>query len=67
MIELSNVRKEFIAEDGRAHVALDGVNLRVEPGELHALIGTSGCGKTTTLRLVNRLEAPTSGVVTTVC
>ena len=63
MIELSNVRKEFIAEDGRAHVALDGVNLRVEPGELHALIGTSGCGKTTTLRLVNRLEAPTSGVV----
>ena len=63
MIELLNVRKEFVAEGGHVHVALDGVDLRIEPGELHALIGTSGCGKTTTLRMVNRLEAPTSGVV----
>ena len=61
MIELRSVRKVFGGEDAAGHVALDGVDLTVEAGELHALIGTSGCGKTTTLRLVNRLEEPTSG------
>lgn len=43
--------------------ALDGLDLRVDPGQVHCLIGTSGCGKTTCLRLVNRLELPTEGSV----
>ena len=63
MIELRSVRKVYVDSEGREQEALRGVDLKVESGEVHALIGTSGCGKTTTLRLVNRLEEPTSGQV----
>ena len=44
--------------------ALDGVSFSIEPGKTLALVGESGCGKTTTARLVLRLRTPTSGVVT---
>ena len=54
MIELRGVSKTFAGPDGGEVVALRNVDLRVEAGEIHCLIGTSGCGKTTTLRLVNR-------------
>ena len=43
--------------------ALDDVSLDVEAGEIVALVGGSGCGKTTLLRLVSGLEAPTHGMV----
>src|SRR5438270_5317671 len=42
---------------------INRLNLRVARGETMVLLGESGCGKTTTLRLVNRLLAPTSGEV----
>src|SRR5437016_11796805 len=42
---------------------IDDLNLNVAAGETLVLLGESGCGKTTTLRLVNRLLAPTAGVV----
>ena len=42
---------------------IDGLNLNVARGETMVLLGESGCGKTTTLRLVNQLLAPTSGEV----
>lgn len=43
--------------------ALRGLDLTVRDGETHCLLGTSGCGKTTALRLVNRLEEPDAGAV----
>ncbi|BBZ65283.1 ABC transporter ATP-binding protein [Mycolicibacterium insubricum] len=43
--------------------ALDGLTLRIEPGELVALLGPSGCGKTTALRIVAGLDEPSTGSV----
>lgn len=57
------MNKRFTGADGKETVALHALDLRIETGEVHCLIGTSGCGKTTSLRLVNRLEQPTSGSV----
>ncbi len=58
MIELRDLSKQF----GGARV-VDGVSLTVGAGELVVLLGSSGCGKTTTLRMVNRLVEPSSGSV----
>ncbi|KAI4451421.1 Vitamin B12 import ATP-binding protein BtuD [Eubacterium plexicaudatum ASF492] len=43
--------------------ALDGVNLEVEKGELAAIVGTSGSGKSTMLHIIGGLDNPTSGRV----
>ncbi|MEO3930013.1 ABC transporter ATP-binding protein [Micromonosporaceae bacterium B7E4] len=43
--------------------AVDGIDLRVRPGEFLTLLGPSGCGKTTTLRCVAGLELPTEGEI----
>ena len=59
MIELQNVTKSF--EDGTK--AVDGLSFYIQEGETFGLIGTSGCGKTTTLRMINRLVEPTSGTI----
>ncbi|MCC5882838.1 MAG: ABC transporter ATP-binding protein [Halomonas sp.] len=50
MIELFDVTKRFGDE-----TAVNAISLRVAKGELCALVGTSGCGKSTTLRMINRL------------
>lgn len=42
---------------------LDGIDLRVSPGEFIALVGQSGCGKSTVLRLLAGLEAPSRGEI----
>jgi osmoprotectant transport system ATP-binding protein len=59
MIELRNLAKSY---DGRS-TAVDALDLRIETGELMALVGPSGCGKTTTLSMINRLEEPSGGEV----
>jgi osmoprotectant transport system ATP-binding protein len=60
MIELNNIQKSY--DQGKTF-AVDNVSLTVERGELLGLIGESGCGKTTTLKMINRLEEPSSGSV----
>jgi len=57
MIELKNVTKSF---DGKNKV-VKNLNLKIEKGEFVVLIGESGCGKTTTMKMINLLEKPTKG------
>ncbi len=60
MILLARVAKRY---PGRQAPALEGVDLRVPPGQFVYLTGPSGAGKTTLLRLLFAAEAPSSGVV----
>jgi len=59
LIELVNITKSY---DGKINV-IEDLNLHIDKGEIVVLIGESGCGKTTTLRMLNRLNEPTSGTV----
>ena len=65
LIRLTGVTKTFPrpSRDREPIVAVDDVSLSIEAGEVCGIIGYSGAGKSTVLRLVNALEAPTSGSV----
>ena len=58
MIELKNISKKF----GSRQLFSD-TNLQFEGGKIYALIGTSGCGKTTLLNMIGRLEPYDNGEI----
>ncbi|MCX4091316.1 methionine ABC transporter ATP-binding protein [Nocardia sp. alder85J] len=61
-VEFRSVTKTFTV--GRiVTTALDGIDLRIERGEIFGIIGYSGAGKSTLVRLINGLEQPTGGTV----
>lgn len=57
-LRLANLTKRF-----GVFLAVDDLSLTIEQGSFFALLGASGCGKTTTLRMIAGLEEPTSGQV----
>ncbi len=58
------IRKGALQRQVAAVQAVDGVDFTVRRGETLALVGESGCGKSTTGRLLTRLEEPTAGTIT---
>jgi NitT/TauT family transport system ATP-binding protein len=62
-IELQNVTKRFGTPAGQIYTALRDLSLSVGPGEFCAVVGPTGCGKSTTLSLISGLERPSVGEV----
>jgi len=69
ILELEDCRKYYVATQGIGMRrvgevrAVDGLSFTIREGQTYSLVGESGCGKTTTGRLVLRIERPTAGVV----
>ena len=57
MVELQNVSKVY-RTDRIETLALDSIDLTVEPGEFVSVMGPSGCGKSTLLNLVSGIDSP---------
>ncbi len=64
LIQLDSVSRSFRLPDGRRFDAVRDLSLSVHAGEILGLIGKSGAGKSTVLRLINLLERPDQGRVT---
>ena len=62
-VTLENLNKIFVSKIGKDVKALNDFNLLLEDGEILALLGSSGCGKTTTLRMIAGFETATSGQI----
>src|SRR5712692_10609400 len=62
-IELSGVTKRFVTPSGSMFTARRDVDLVIGPGKFCAVVGPTGCGKSTTLTMVAGLDLPSAGVV----
>lgn len=61
-LNIQGLGRDFVTRSGTTH-AVSGVDLSIQRGEFVALIGRSGCGKTTLLRMIGGLLAPSSGTI----
>src|SRR5690606_10048699 len=64
VISVTDARKDFVGRRGKVATVLDDVNLDVARSEFISIVGKSGCGKTTLLRMIAGLIAPSHGTVT---
>ena len=62
-IELAHVNRRFLTPNGRSLTALRDFSMTVGRGEFAAIVGPTGCGKSTTLNLVTGLAKPSGGEV----
>ena len=62
-IELDRVTKRFVSPTGKSFTALRDLDLSVAAGEFVAVVGPTGCGKSTTLALISGLEPPSLGTI----
>lgn len=62
-VEIVNLVKKYTGTGSKTVKAVDGVSLRIQPGEFITLLGPSGCGKTTILRMIAGFEKPTEGQI----
>jgi len=63
-VELKNVARRFVTPTGEILSALEDFDLSIAPGEFFAIVGPTGCGKSTTLGLIAGLAKPQGGEVT---
>lgn len=64
IIEIKEVNRTYIDEKDNTVEALKDINLTIKRGEFVSIIGSSGCGKTTLLRLIAGLDVPETGILT---
>jgi NitT/TauT family transport system ATP-binding protein len=62
-IEIEGVTKRFLTPKGDVFTAIQDVSFTVEPGQFCAVVGPTGCGKSTTLGMVSGLDKPSEGTV----
>lgn len=62
LIQVRGLRKVYPVPGGEV-VALDGIDLTIEKGQIYGIIGMSGAGKSTLIRCLNRLDTPTEGQI----
>ena len=58
---MTSIKIEGLTKRYRDVVAVDGLSLEIESGELFSLLGVNGAGKTTTIKMLSCLTAPTEG------
>ncbi|NNN19393.1 MAG: ABC transporter ATP-binding protein [Acidimicrobiaceae bacterium] len=63
LLEIKDIRKSFEGDKGKRNLILDDISLQVCKGEFVSILGASGCGKTTLLRIIDGLIESDSGEV----
>lgn len=62
-VEMRDVVKRFVTPEGNEIAAVDHVTMQIKNGEFFSMLGSSGCGKTTSLRMIAGFEWPSKGEV----